>query len=99
MWCNSLHLRSTPPFPYRADIRKQPEFRAQFYAMCVSIGVDPLASNKGIWNKLLGLGGETWVPWVPGFRKSLNVQTVGPDNHPVHASLITNYQMQIFTTS
>ncbi|KAK2080847.1 hypothetical protein QBZ16_000701 [Prototheca wickerhamii] len=41
---------------YKADIRKQPEFRAQFYAMCVSIGVDPLASNKGIWNKLLGLG-------------------------------------------
>ena len=61
MWCNSLHLRSTPPFPYRADIRKQPEFRAQFYAMCVSIGVDPLASNKGIWNKLLGLGGEAGV--------------------------------------
>lgn len=54
-----------PSIPYRADIRKQPEFRAQFYAMCVSIGVDPLASNKGIWNKLLGLGGE---PLVPGLR-------------------------------
>lgn len=25
--------------------------------MCVTIGVDPLASNKGIWNRLLGFGG------------------------------------------
>ena len=26
--------------------------------MCANIGVDPLASNKGTWNKLLGFGGE-----------------------------------------
>ena len=42
---------------YRADIRRDPIFRAQFHAMCANIGVDPLASNKGTWNRLLGLGG------------------------------------------
>jgi ESCRT-II complex subunit VPS22 len=31
---------------HRADIRKDPAFRAQFHAMCANIGVDPLASNK-----------------------------------------------------
>ncbi|KAI3431521.1 hypothetical protein D9Q98_004571 [Chlorella vulgaris] len=41
---------------HKADIRRNPEFRAQFHAMCATAGVDPLASNKGTWNKLLGLG-------------------------------------------
>lgn len=31
---------------YKADIRKDPEFRARFHQMCANIGVDPLASNK-----------------------------------------------------
>ena len=38
------------------DIRKNPEFRAQFHAMCARCGVDPLASNKGFWAELLGIG-------------------------------------------
>ncbi|RMZ54180.1 hypothetical protein APUTEX25_005336, partial [Auxenochlorella protothecoides] len=41
---------------YRSDIRRDPAFRESFHAMCVTIGVDPLASNKGIWNRLLGFG-------------------------------------------
>ncbi|PRW39352.1 vacuolar sorting-associated 22-like protein 1 [Chlorella sorokiniana] len=41
---------------HKSDIRSNPEFRAQFHAMCAHIGVDPLASNKGTWNKLLGFG-------------------------------------------
>ncbi|PSC67642.1 vacuolar sorting-associated 22-like protein 1 [Micractinium conductrix] len=41
---------------HRQDIRRDPVFRAQFHAMCANIGVDPLASNKGTWNKLLGFG-------------------------------------------
>lgn len=48
---------STLALRHRSDIRKDPVFRTQFHAMCVSIGVDPLASNKGIWNRLLGFGG------------------------------------------
>ena len=40
----------------RADIRRDPAFRAQFHAMCASAGVDPLASNKGAWAELLGFG-------------------------------------------
>lgn len=31
---------------YKADIRRDPEFRARFHQMCANIGVDPLASNK-----------------------------------------------------
>lgn len=38
------------------DIRKNPTFRAQFHEMCSKVGVDPLASNKGFWAELLGIG-------------------------------------------
>lgn len=38
------------------DIRKKPAFRAQFHEMCAKVGVDPLASNKGFWAELLGIG-------------------------------------------
>ncbi|KAF2285766.1 hypothetical protein GH714_007715 [Hevea brasiliensis] len=31
-------------------------FRAQFHEMCAKVGVDPLASNKGFWAELLGIG-------------------------------------------
>lgn len=41
---------------HRNDIRKNPQFRAQFQAMCSKMGVDPLASNKGFWSELLGVG-------------------------------------------
>lgn len=40
----------------REEIRRSPEFRAQFHTMCANIGVDPLASNKGVWAQLLGFG-------------------------------------------
>ena len=41
---------------YKANIRSDPYFRSQFQIMCEKIGVDPLASSKGIWGELLGLG-------------------------------------------
>ncbi|KAL6072473.1 ESCRT-II subunit protein snf8, variant 2 [Balamuthia mandrillaris] len=41
---------------YKKEINKNPEFRQQFQSMCASIGVDPLASNKGFWAELLGVG-------------------------------------------
>lgn len=41
---------------HRDRINRDPEFRSQFHAMCSSIGVDPLASNKGFWADLLGVG-------------------------------------------
>ena len=40
----------------REEIRRDPIFRAQFHVMCANIGVDPLASNKGMWAQLLGFG-------------------------------------------
>ena len=39
----------------QSDIRKYPLFRQQFHEMCAKVGVDPLASNKGVWAELLGI--------------------------------------------
>jgi ESCRT-II complex subunit VPS22 len=41
---------------HKAEVRADPAFRAQFHAMCASVGVDPLASGKSLWAELLGLG-------------------------------------------
>ncbi|GAB6032480.1 ESCRT-II subunit protein snf8 [Chamberlinius hualienensis] len=41
---------------HKNDIRKDPQFRSQFQEMCASIGVDPLASGKGFWSEVLGVG-------------------------------------------
>jgi len=41
---------------HKNAIQKDPKFRAQFAQMCAQIGVDPLASNKGFWAELLGVG-------------------------------------------
>ncbi|CAM9626150.1 unnamed protein product, partial [Phaeothamnion confervicola] len=41
---------------YKKRINDDPAFRQQFQIMCGSIGVDPLASNKGFWAEMLGVG-------------------------------------------
>lgn len=41
---------------HRDDINKDPEFRRQFQRMTQEVGVDPLASNKGFWGEILGVG-------------------------------------------
>jgi len=41
---------------YKKEINKNPEFRRHFADMCTKIGVDPLASNKGFWSEMLGVG-------------------------------------------
>lgn len=41
---------------HRDRINSDPEFRQQFHKMCLSVGVDPLASSKGFWADLLGVG-------------------------------------------
>jgi len=41
---------------HRDKINRDPEFRHQFHTMCSRIGVDPLASSKGYWANLLGVG-------------------------------------------
>lgn len=41
---------------YKQEIKKNPEFRGHFQQMCARIGVDPLASSKGFWAELLGVG-------------------------------------------
>lgn len=41
---------------YQKEINKNPILRAHFQNMCTSIGVDPLASSKGFWADILGIG-------------------------------------------
>jgi len=41
---------------YKKEINGNPEFRKYFADMCTRIGVDPLASNKGFWSEMLGVG-------------------------------------------
>lgn len=41
---------------HKQEIRRDPQFRHQFQKMCASIGVDPLASGKGFWSEMLGVG-------------------------------------------
>jgi ESCRT-II complex subunit VPS22 len=48
---------------HKADIRRDPVFRAQFHTMCTNIGVDPLASNKvrgGAWVAVCVVLGAAW---------------------------------------
>uniref|UniRef100_A0A8C8I9F1 Vacuolar-sorting protein SNF8 n=1 Tax=Oncorhynchus tshawytscha TaxID=74940 RepID=A0A8C8I9F1_ONCTS len=41
---------------HKQEIRKSSQFRVQFQEMCATIGVDPLASGKGFWSEMLGVG-------------------------------------------
>ncbi|NXO07723.1 SNF8 protein, partial [Oriolus oriolus] len=41
---------------HKQEIRRSPAFRVQFQDMCATIGVDPLASGKGFWAEMLGVG-------------------------------------------
>ncbi|XP_059093111.1 vacuolar-sorting protein SNF8-like [Tigriopus californicus] len=41
---------------HKAEIKKDPAFRKHFQDMCATIGVDPLASGKGFWSEMLGVG-------------------------------------------
>ncbi|KFM58339.1 Vacuolar-sorting protein SNF8, partial [Stegodyphus mimosarum] len=41
---------------YKNKIKKNPQFRQQFQEMCAAAGVDPLASSKGFWANMLGVG-------------------------------------------
>ncbi|XP_059494767.1 vacuolar-sorting protein SNF8 isoform X2 [Stegostoma tigrinum] len=41
---------------HKQEIRKNSAFRVQFQDMCATIGVDPLASGKGFWSEMLGVG-------------------------------------------
>eukprot|EP00455_Lapot_gusevi_P011337 TRINITY_DN15217_c0_g2_i5.p1 TRINITY_DN15217_c0_g2~~TRINITY_DN15217_c0_g2_i5.p1 ORF type:complete len:219 (+),score=28.34 TRINITY_DN15217_c0_g2_i5:65-658(+) len=41
---------------HKYEINRNPVFRRQFQEMCTKIGVDPLASRKGFWSEILGMG-------------------------------------------
>ena len=60
----------------RDEIRRDPIFRAQFHTMCANIGVDPLASNKGMWAQLLGFGDFYYELGVQVVEACLATRTV-----------------------
>lgn len=41
---------------HQKEISKNPILRVHFQRMCTNIGVDPLASSKGFWAEILGIG-------------------------------------------
>lgn len=41
---------------HKTAIKSDPVFRKDFQVMCTQIGVDPLASTKGFWAEILGVG-------------------------------------------
>jgi ESCRT-II complex subunit VPS22 len=41
---------------HQKEISKNPVLRVHFQKMCTNIGVDPLASSKGFWAEMLGIG-------------------------------------------
>ncbi|KAA8499029.1 Vacuolar-sorting protein SNF8 [Porphyridium purpureum] len=41
---------------HKKDIQNNAVFRAKFHAMCLTVGVDPLVSSKGVWASTLGVG-------------------------------------------
>ncbi len=41
---------------HKHEINANPVFRSQFTKLCSQVGVDPLASNKGFWSSILGVG-------------------------------------------
>jgi len=41
---------------HKKDINRDTQFRKYFQDMCTKVGVDPLASNKGFWSEVLGVG-------------------------------------------
>lgn len=41
---------------HKKEISSNPVFRDEFLKMCKQIGVDPLASKKGFWVDVLGVG-------------------------------------------
>ena len=58
---------------HKEDIRKNPEFRKEFYMMCTEMGVDPLAS-KSIWNKTLNLSEFYYELAIQIISISLNIR-------------------------
>jgi ESCRT-II complex subunit VPS22 len=64
---------------YKTQIKSDPFFRAQFQVMCEKIGVDPLASSKGIWGELLGLGDFYYE--LGGFKIRLDSCFFAPSNN------------------
>lgn len=55
--CKKLETKLTEfARKHRKEIQNDPAFRNKFLEMCGPLGVDPLASEKGFWGSVLGMG-------------------------------------------
>lgn len=95
----ACHLRSHHIFHWlqhcREDVRKDPVFRAQFHTMCANVGVDPLASNKGMWAQLLGFGDFYYELGVQVVEACLATRSMNGglmDLDSLRASVTVSYQ-------
>eukprot|EP01035_Chromulina_nebulosa_P060176 gene60176-82330_t len=66
---------------HRDRINSDPEFRHQFHTMCINVGVDPLASNKGFWANMLGVGDFY-------FELGLKIIEVGVQTRAVNGGIV-----------
>lgn len=66
---------------HKDAIRADPKFRAQFGEMCNKLGVDPLASNKGFWAELLGVGDHY-------FDLGVKVITIAIATRPINGGIM-----------
>uniref|UniRef100_A0A0E0IMQ2 KIB1-4 beta-propeller domain-containing protein n=1 Tax=Oryza nivara TaxID=4536 RepID=A0A0E0IMQ2_ORYNI len=82
---------------HKNDIRKNPLFRQQFHEMCAKVGVDPLASNKGAWAELLGIG-DFYYELVISVGKKKLVRSVPTELNKDHNGILELAQAEGFVT-
>ncbi|KAK6229683.1 Snf8/Vps36 family - like 1 [Theobroma cacao] len=74
---------------HKNDIRKNPAFRSQFHEMCAKVGVDPLASNKGFWAELLGIGDFYYeLGCIGSFLTGVQIVEICLSTRPLNGGLI-----------
>ena len=72
---------------YKEEIQFNPDFREQFYTMCLEIGVDPLASIS-LWSKTLNLSEFYYnAPRVPNLKYAHPNTITGTTQHHIFTHL------------
>jgi ESCRT-II complex subunit VPS22 len=83
---------------HKDKINSDPEFRQQFHSMCISVGVDPIASSKGFWADLLGVGDFYYEIGVKVIQISLETRSLNgglvPLNDIMHRIQQAKYNTQ-----
>jgi ESCRT-II complex subunit VPS22 len=73
---------------HRDRINSDPEFRQQFHRMCLSTGVDPLASSKGFWADILGVGDFYFELGVKVIQVAVQTRSINGGIMPLNDMLV-----------